>query len=96
MGSLTEPISALVDEILRKYSKMAKSYIKDTGHFLQEIQQITIQPGDILATVDVLALFTNIAHQDGIEKTRRFLRKHGARQADIRNSHGRPTAHLTM
>ena len=52
VGSLTETISALVDEILRKYSKLAKSYIKDTGHFLQEIQQIPIQPGDILATVD--------------------------------------------
>ena len=83
VGSLTETISALVDEILRKYSRMAKSYIKDTGHFLQEIQQITIQPGDLLATVDVTALYTNIPHQDGIEKTKKFLTKHGASQAEI-------------
>ena len=83
VGSLTETISALVDEILRKYSKLAKSYIKDTGHFLQEIQQIPIQSGDILATVDVTALYTNIPHQDGIEKTRRFLSRHGASQAEI-------------
>ena len=73
----------MVDEILRKYSKLANSYIKDTGHFLQEIQQIPIQPGDILATVNVTALYMNIPHQDGIEKTRRFLSKHGASQAEI-------------
>ena len=83
VGSLTETISALVDEILRKYSKLARSYIKDTGHFLQEIQQISIQPGDILATVDVTALYTNIPHQDGIDKTRRFLSRHGASQSEI-------------
>ena len=51
VGSLTETISALVDEILRKYSKLAKSYIKDTSHFLQEIQKIEIHPGDIIAKV---------------------------------------------
>ena len=58
VGSLTETISALVDEILRKYSKLAGSYIKDTSHFLQEIQNIEIHSGDIIATVDVTALYT--------------------------------------
>ena len=70
VGSLTETISALVDEILRKCSKLAKSYIKDTSHFLQEIQKIEIHPGDIIATVDVMALYTNIPHEDGIHKVK--------------------------
>ena len=56
VGSLTETISAYADEILRKYPKLAKSYIKDTGHFLQEIQNIHIREGEIIATVDVTAL----------------------------------------
>ena len=83
VGSLTETISALVDEILRKYSKLAKSYIKDTSHFLQEIQKIEIHPGDIIATVDVTALYTNIPHDDGIQKIKEFLKKHDAPQGEI-------------
>ena len=78
IGSLTETMSALVDEILRKYSVLAKSYIKDTSHFLQVITKLKISPGDILATVDVTALYTNIPHQDGINKVVSFLRKNGA------------------
>ena len=78
VGSLTETISALVDEILRKYSKLAGSCIKDTSHFLQEIQNIQIHSGDITATVDVMALYTNIPHEDGIQKVKDSLRRHNA------------------
>ena len=78
VGSLTETISALVDEILRKYSKLAKSYIKDTSHFLQEIQNIEIHSGDMIATVDVMALYTNMPHEDGIHKVKEFLKRHDA------------------
>ena len=46
VGSLTETISALVDKILRKYSKLAGSHIKDTSRFLQEIQNIKIHSVD--------------------------------------------------
>ena len=74
MGSLTETISALVDEILTKYSKLAGSYIKDTSHFLHDIQNIEIHPGDIIATVDVTALYTNTPHDDGIRKVKDFLK----------------------
>ena len=83
VGSLTETISALVDEILRKYSKLAGSYIKDTSHFLQEIQNIEIHSGDIIATVDVTALYTNIPHEDGIQKVKDFLKKHNAPQEEL-------------
>ena len=83
IGSLTETMSALVDEILRKYSTLAKSYIKDTSHFLQVITKLNIRPGEILATVDVTALDTNIPHQDGIEKVTHFMRKNGASNQEL-------------
>ena len=75
IGSLTETMSALVDEIVRKYSVLARSYIKDTSHFLQVITKLKISPGDILVTVDVTALYRNIPHQDGINKVLNFMRK---------------------
>ena len=62
---------------------MAKSYIKDKSHFLQEIQNTEIHPGDIIATVDVMALYTNIPHEDGIQKVQEFLKKHKASQAEV-------------
>ena len=83
VGSATETISALVDEILRKYSKQAQSYIKDTSHFLQVIKDIKINDGELIATVDVTALYTNIPHDDGINKVISFLRKKGAPNPEI-------------
>ena len=52
VGSLTETISALVDEILRKYSRLAKSYVKDTTHFLNLIKNYKVEEAWLLCTVD--------------------------------------------
>ena len=83
IGSLTKTMSALVDEILRRYSKLANSYIKDTGHFLQVTKELDIHQGEYIATVDVTALYTNIPHQDGIEKVLRFLRRNRASNSEL-------------
>ena len=74
VGSLTETISALVDKILRKYSKLAQSYVKDTTHFLNLIKNYRVEEAWLLCTVDVTALFTNIPHEEGIEKSIKFLK----------------------
>ena len=83
VGSLTETLSAFIDEILRKYSKLATSYVKDTSHFLQIIKDVKTNQGDLIATVDVTALYTNIPHQDGITRILKYLRKHGAPTKEI-------------
>ena len=83
VGSLTETLSAFIDEILRKYSKLARSYVKDTSHFLQIIKDVNTNQGDLIATVDVTALYTNIPHQDGITRIIKYLRKHGAPTKEI-------------
>ena len=83
VGSLTETISALVDEVLRKYSKLARSYVKDTSHFLNIIKEIKVDLEEYLATVDVTALYTNIPHEEGIERVIKFLKKHNAPDNEI-------------
>ena len=83
ISTLTETMSALMDVILRKYSVLGQSYIKDTSHFLQVISKLKITPGEILATVDVTALYRNTPHQDGIEKVTNFMRKNGATQQEL-------------
>ena len=52
VGSLTETLSAFVDEILRKYSKLASSYVKDTTHFLELTMDLIVHETDLLCTVD--------------------------------------------
>ena len=48
-------------------SKLVPSYIKDTTHFLQLLSTISIQEEDLLVTIDVLSLYTNIIHEEGLQ-----------------------------
>ena len=67
IGSITEKISPYVDENIKHLPKLVPSYIKDTGHFLNIIKDIHIEEKDLLVTMDVSSLYTNIKHEDGIE-----------------------------
>ena len=46
IGSITEKISACVDENIKYFTKLVPSYIKDTGHFLNIIKTIEIEEED--------------------------------------------------
>ena len=76
IGSITETISAYVDKNIKHLSKLVPSYIKDTGHFLN-IKDIQIEEEDLLVTVDVSSLYTNIRHEDGIEALKLWLKENG-------------------
>ena len=77
IGSITEKISACVDENIKHLSKLVSSYIKDTGHFLNIVKTIEVEEDNLLVTVDVSSLYTNIRHQDGIEALKSWLIEHG-------------------
>ena len=77
IGSITERISAYVDENIEHLSKLVPSYIKDTGHFLNIIKDIHIEEKDLLVTVDVSSVYTNIKHEEGIESLKSWLIKNG-------------------
>ena len=77
IGSITEKISAYVDENIKYFAKLVPSYIKDTGHFLNIIKTLEIQEEDLLVTVDVSSLYTNIRHQDGIKALKHWLIENG-------------------
>ena len=51
-----------------------KSYIKDTNHFLSKLKSLGKLPqGAILCTIDVVGLYPNIPHSEGLNSLRRFL-----------------------
>ena len=66
IGSITEKISAFVDEHLRKFTPTLLSYMQDTTHLINIMKNIQLDPDDLFVTIDVSSLYTNIPHTEGI------------------------------
>ena len=73
-GYYAENVSAFIDHHLKPLSKCVKSYIKDTDHFLQKLQEFPKLPNDtIVCTIDVVGLYPNIPHDGGLKAMRKAL-----------------------
>ena len=73
-GYYTENISSFLDCHLQPLAQKVKSYIKDTNHFLNRLSSSGKLPqGAILCTVDVVGLYPNIPHREGLTSLRRVL-----------------------
>ena len=63
-GSITENIGVYVQNVLKRYSNIHDSYIQDTPDLLRVFCDLNdediIEDDDILVTVDVTGLYTNI------------------------------------
>ena len=56
-----------MDFHLKPIMRSAKSYIKDTGDFLNKLNELVSVPQNaLLVTVDVVGLCPSIPHQDGL------------------------------
>ncbi|XP_067026756.1 uncharacterized protein [Acropora muricata] len=72
----TEKISAFVDHQLKHLVPQIPSYVKDTNDFLAKLKDMERFPdGAILVTIDVVGLYPNIPHDEGLEALRRTLNK---------------------
>ena len=72
----TERVSACVDNFLAPIVKTGRPYIRDTSDFLLKLQDIGDLRGDeLLLTLDVCSLYTNIPNGEGIMATLRALPK---------------------
>ena len=70
----TENISAFLDFYLQPLAKEVKSYIKDTNDFLKKLSELPpLKKDALLCTVDVVGLYPNIPHKDGIEALKKVL-----------------------
>ena len=73
-GYYTENISSFSDYHLQLLAQKVKSYIKDTNHFLSKLKSIGKLPdGAILCTIDIVGLYPNIPHGEGLTSLPRFL-----------------------
>ena len=73
-GCFTENISEFLDYHINPLVSHGRSYTKDTNHFLLKLCQIGRVPeGALLCTVDVMALYPSILHEEGLEAIREAL-----------------------
>ena len=76
-GSITEKIATFVDFHTKEISNKHQSYLQDTPDFLRYIEQINSGPfitdNHILVTWDVVGLYTNIPHDDGLQSLEESL-----------------------
>ena len=55
VGSITEKISAYIDEKIRLLVPLIPSYVKDTTHFINQILGIKLKTEYLLVTIDVIS-----------------------------------------
>ena len=65
-NSPTEKISMMLDIILQPYVLETKSYIRDTGDFLNKVQNLELNSDDWIFTMNVTSLYTKIPYDEGI------------------------------
>ena len=67
-GTPTEKVSEFLDHHLQPVMKSGKSYVKDTGDFLEKIKSLGRIPEDaFLVTADVVGLYPSIPHDVGLK-----------------------------
>ena len=66
IGTITEKLSAYIDQHIRPLVPNIPTYIKDTTDFINTIEGIQLDPTDLLVTIDVSALYTSIPHNEGL------------------------------
>ena len=75
-GFFTENISAFLEYHLKPLSQKVNSFIKDTNDFLKKLNEVRDLPDEfILCTIDVVGLYPNIPHKEGLEAIRKALNK---------------------
>ena len=73
-GYYLENISSFLDHHLQPLAQAVKSYIKDTNEFLKELYSPPkLSDGIILYTIDVVGLYPNIPHEEGLSALRKRL-----------------------
>ena len=69
-----ENISAFLDFHLQPLAQAVKSYFKDTNDFLNKLHSLPKLPGNIiLCTVDLVDLYPNILHEEGLSSLMKQL-----------------------
>ena len=73
-GIPSKKVSEFLDYHLKLVMQNGKSYIRDSGHFLEKIKNSSTFPENaILVTVDAVGLYPSILHHGGLSALKETL-----------------------
>ena len=75
-GGPTERISQFVDHFIGPLVPFSQSFIRDSTHLINILNELTLQPGMLLCTWYITSLYTNIPHNEGIKAIKEILAIH--------------------
>ena len=85
-GMPTEKVSEFLDYEIKPVMQKGKSYIRDSGHFLEKIKNISTLPENaILVTADVVGLYPSIPHQAGLSALKEALENRSVKKIPTEN-----------
>ena len=64
IGSPTYQLAKYLTKLLPPHLGNTEHFIKDSTHFINKIQEIKLNPEDILVSFDVVSLFTKVPLRD--------------------------------
>ena len=81
-----EKISRLLDYHLKPVMQNGKSYIRDSGRFLEKIKNISTVPENaMLVTADVVSLYLSFPHQAGLSALKKTLANRSMKKISTEN-----------
>lgn len=78
IGSISDNASKLVYEFLRPHVTSLPSYVRDTVHLLQIIDELNIPDHALPVTIDVETLYSSIPHEKGLAAINHVLQQNTA------------------
>ncbi|XP_077334619.1 uncharacterized protein LOC143975965 [Lithobates pipiens] len=75
IDSLFSRLGAYVDGFLQPLVVKGKSYLRDSRQLLKELENVKVGEKDLLVTIDVNSLYTNIKQKDGLNAVEWALHK---------------------
>ena len=72
-GGPTERISQFVDHFIGPLVPLSQSFIRDSIHLINTFNELTLQLGMLLCTLDITSLYTNIPHNEGNQSIKEIL-----------------------
>ena len=75
-GGPTERISQIVDHFIGPLVPLSLSFFRDSTHLINILNELTLQSGMLLSTLDITSLYTNIPPNEGIQAIKEILAIH--------------------
>jgi hypothetical protein len=73
IGSPCYALAGFIHKILSPLVGKSQSFVKNSGHFIELLKPISVQPLDILASFDTVSLFTNVPVDEALQVIRNKL-----------------------